>query len=329
MNALSEVDQSYVARWIRSSREAIWPTGAKAAAELVEDIAVVREDSGKNEYVYRSAHFEFASDTRMSKNVVLEFSRVFEATHAALAALPLGHRLSPPEGETHFKTRIFRTREEYFQAGGFPGSAGLYVGETGEVLIPLSSLGVRVVGRRVILNREEGNATLVHELVHQLTASDQKNVPDWYREGLADYLASTPYRTGRFSFEGRAASTLAFLGNPPALVLPKLREFLHFGRRQFYGANEGLGEEARVHYAGALVLATYFFHLDGGRDGARMKAYLKGLVAGRSNAESVQILLDGRSYEELETDVQSAWGELGLPLAFGIAPPSPLPKIRP
>ncbi len=323
---LSETDTRYVARWRKAEAEAIWPSEAKAKAS--DAISVIREDAEKNEYIYQSDHFQFTSDIRMSKSVVLEFSRIFEATYAALSALPLGHRLLPPKGETHFRTRVFQTKEEYYRGGGYPGSAGLYVGETGEVLIPLASLGVRVVGRRVVLNREQGNATLVHELVHQLTASDQTNVPIWYREGLADYLASSPYRTGRFSFESRPQSVVSFLRRPDGLRLPPLRAFLGFGREEFYGANEGLGEEARLHYGGALVLVTHFFHRDGSGDAARIKAYLKALAAGRPPEKALAILLGGRAPEDLEFEIQNAWQTVGLRISFDAAAP-PSPKIRP
>lgn len=323
---LSEADTSYVARWRKSGADAIWPSEAKAKAS--DSIVVVLEDTEENEYVYRSEHFQFASDIRISKSVVQEFSRLFEATHAALAALPLGHSLRPPKGETHFRTRVFQTKEEYYRAGGYPGSAGLYVGETGDVLIPLASLGVRVVGRRVVLNRDHGNTTLVHELVHQLTASDQTNVPVWYREGLADYIASSPYRTGRFSFENRPQSVAAFLRRSAGFKLPPLRAFLGFGREDFYGANEGLGEAARLHYGGALVLVTHLFHSDGNGDAARIKAYLKALGTGQPPEVALPQLLGGRAPEELEFEIQNAWQSVGLPIAFDAAAPSS-PEIRP
>jgi hypothetical protein len=322
---LSEADTRYIARWRKSGANAIWPSEAKAKAS--DAIVIVREDTAKREFVYRSEHFQFASDIRISKSVVLEFSRIFEATYAALSALPLGHRLQPPKGETHFRTRVFQTREEYYRGGGFPGSAGLYVGETGEVLIPLSSLGVRVVGRRVVLNREIGNATLVHELVHQLAALDQKNVPVWYREGIADYLASCPYRTGRFSFDAPARAVVDFLRRPDGLLLPPLRDFLGFGREEFYGANEGLGEEARTHYAGALLLVTHFFHSDGSGDAARIKAYVKALAAGRPQNVALALLIDGRTPEDLEFEMQTAWQTVGLRVAFGTS--AGAEKIRP
>ena len=83
------------ARWRKAGADAIWPSEAKAKAGA--DIVVVREDAEKGEFIYRSDHFQFTSDIRMSKSVVEEFSQLFEATHAALRALPLGHRL--PERE--------------------------------------------------------------------------------------------------------------------------------------------------------------------------------------------------------------------------------------
>ncbi len=290
-----------------------WPNEAKAGATEIE---IVREDAKRNEYIYRSRHFEFRSDIRISRSVVNEFSRIFEATWAALAAVPLNHSLTAHKNTSHFVTRLFKSSVGYLQAGGPRGSGGVYKGSTGEVLIPLRSLGVRVVGRRVVLDRESSNETLIHELVHQLTANDQRGVPHWYREGTAEYFSALPYRSGRFSFTNPAEFTLKSLGEPERIDFPNLKSYLNFDRVQFFGADSGVGRGGAANYHRSLLVTTYFFHLDGEGDGARIKDYLKALRKGTPAGKAVELLLDGRSYAQLGEAFAKAWRGKGLRVYF-------------
>jgi len=68
----------------------------------------------------------------------------------AIKSLPL--QLDPrPPGNGQFVVRLFRNREDYIKAGGPQGSSGVYMVRTREILVPMDSLGVRTVGRRVAI----------------------------------------------------------------------------------------------------------------------------------------------------------------------------------
>ena len=43
---------------------------------------------------------------------------------------------------------------------------------------------------------------------------------------------------------------------------------------------------------------------------------MKALQAGKKGEEALEVLLNGRSYEELEEDIQKAWRTRGVPLKF-------------
>ena len=102
-------------------------------------VTIVEQNRAARRYVYRSDHFEFTSAQRLNGEIVREFSRMFEVTYEAVAALPLNIQPEPPRG--YFKVSLYGSQATYQAAGGLPGSGGLFRGRTGEVMVPLSNLG--------------------------------------------------------------------------------------------------------------------------------------------------------------------------------------------
>ncbi|MEM9478106.1 MAG: hypothetical protein AAGA58_00435 [Verrucomicrobiota bacterium] len=331
LETLSKPDQSYVSSWriapaannaaaLPKSRptagfDAPWPKDVIAKA--TENVEVVEENADTESYIYRSDHFEFVADIRLSNTVIKEFSRIFEATYAALAALPLDHKLAPGRNRQHFRTRLFSDINDYYEAGGRVNTGGIYMGQSGEVLIPMSSLGLRVVGRRVTLDPKGINNTLMHELVHQLTALERRNAPTWYVEGSADYIASAPFRSGRFFFEDRAEKVVESvehnMGGKDTFEIPSVAKMLDMGPREFY-----FGEDDTImrRYRASLLLVTFFFHLDGRGHGEGIKAYLSALAEGERELKAREHLFAGRSMEKLTSDFVAAWKEADLELVF-------------
>lgn len=294
------------------AQDGTWPLSVKIKEN--KGISIVREDAGRSEFVYRSEHYEFVSDVRLSKNVVGKLSELFEATFTALSALPLGHTLKVPgpEGQTHFRTRLFLSDASYRAAGGPPLSSGVFIGRTGDVLIPLNSLGVKSVGRRVIVDPavdDNANQTLVHELVHQLTAMDQGGAHMWYREGLAEYLASCPYKEGGFSFENRASAIKAFTKSAKTIQCAPMSEFLTGSRIAFYGTNTSITRGNGVNYNTALLLTDYLFQTDAG---ASVRHYLDAIQKGAEADDALSLILNGRSIDALQSDFDEFWQKAGL-----------------
>jgi hypothetical protein len=57
--------------------------------------------------------------------------------------------------------------------------------------------------------------------------------------------------------------------------------------------------------------------MDGDGDGKRIKSFLKALRDGKTGGDAVAVLLDGRSYEQLEKEITKAWSRRGIDLTFG------------
>jgi hypothetical protein len=76
-------------------------------------------------------------------------------------------------------------------------------------------------------------------------------------------------------------------------------------------------EQPQINYGCGLLITTYFLHLDGEGDGKRIKAFLKALHEDKNAEESLSILLDGRTFEEMEKDIIKGWGRKGVDFTFG------------
>jgi hypothetical protein len=205
LSLLSEEDQAFLAEWKKNppaeaaepvSRE--WPEVVEVDVQL-DDIVIVEEDRDKRRYVYRSPHFEFVANGRLSKNVVREFSRVFEATYEVVKALPINIDPQPPE-DGFWDVKLYNTRNEYFADGGPPGSGGVYMGGSGMVKVPLPNLGVEYTGIRYIVDTDKTNSTLKHEITHQVMHEMLPYIPVWMIEGFAEFVECMPYSKGKYRF---------------------------------------------------------------------------------------------------------------------------------
>ncbi len=217
---------------------------------------------------------------------------------------------------------LMETKQSYIDAGGPPGSAGVFIGGKNIVMVPLTSLGVRPVGSGYMRDRDKSSKTLPHELVHQLTPNQYyaSGSMGWFSEGLAEYVAVSPYSYGSFNVKtnfkpiveyvtaygkkgkgGRAIGTDIKLGS--------LRSFMLQPYSSFTG-------NAQVNYGCGLLISNYFFHMDREEDGARIKNFLKALNAGKQGDEALAVLLDGQTWQELETDIAKAYSRKGVDFTF-------------
>lgn len=287
------------------------------------EIRTVKEDKNTNEFIYESDNYRFTCDVRLSQSVVGTFADMFEATRLYCLALPLGVD-GGIKSDGKYDIFLYENEAGYQKAGGLPGSAGVFISGPGKgiVLVPLTSLGVRQVGSGYMRDRDKSDSTLVHELTHQLTPTVyyKKGSRGWFTEGIAEYLAKTPYRQGRFKVRSNLDDIVEYAtaygkdgrrgrAMGEEFQAPALRDFILMSYADFAGAR------ANFNYGFGLLLATYFIHFDGEKDGARLKEFLKALRAsGREGKpeEALAKLLDGRSYEELQADITKAWKREGV-----------------
>ncbi len=327
ISSLSAADQDF----IKSQEEPTSPTGEAEKpstapltnfdkeipkAAKVDDDSV--EDKGEKDgkFIYESKHFRFVSNVQLSKSLVQNFSRLFEASYELCAALPLG--LTTNQKGDLFPIELFETEQQYRAAGGPAGSAGVFITNEGRVLVPLSGLGVKKVGSSYMYDASSGNATtLIHEVTHQLTPLVYDATAwGWFTEGIAEYCANMPYRTGRFKIgdeQDLLDQVTAYgeddkggwaLGDDIQIGMT-LEQWLNQSPSQFMS-------NTSLNYGVGALVTFYFLHYDDGRSGKPIREFARATFAGAERKEAYEKLLSGRSYTELAKEIDKAWRSKGV-----------------
>ena len=302
--------------------DAPWPDRIKFGED--PEIATVEEDAANKHFVYESANYRYTCDARLSKSVVKGFAVLFEATHLFCRTLPLALD-DGKKTDGKLQILLFKELEDYQLAGGRPGSAGIFMSGKASVMVPLTSLGVRPIASGFMLDREKSSQSLPHELTHQLTPRSyfEPGAMGWFSEGIAEYVAVTPYRSGAYSVRNNHDDIIAYVTGTGTknmggrklgkdIRLPDLKTFLTQDYDSFL-------EAPQLNYGSGLLLTYYFLQMDGAGDGQRIKGFLKALRDSKTGDDALAILLDGRSYEELATEISKAWKRRGVNLTFSSA----------
>ena len=329
---LSEADQKYLADWLE--KQPIKFTMPEVVAVDISKLKaeVVSEDEANEKFVYRTEHFEFESQGKFSISLLREVSRVFEATYELLRALPWNIDPKAPSGQ-YFKARLLKNREEYVKAGGPPNSGGVYKSHDETFYAPFESVGLKPYGKGYTKDADYKADTLVHELTHQMMHFWLHYLPNWVVEGTAEYTENLPLNAGRF----RVASAKTGLkdyteflkkravgGMPEPYPIDKLFKITNAEWGQTLAEDPTL---SRRMYFTSYLLVYYFMHMDGNGDGQRFIRFFRTVDKERKNGErrrrdadddfhqrALQVLLDGRSEEDLMKQIRSAYARLGIRL---------------
>ncbi len=329
--SLSAADQTYIKEWgekqsrgggsgapVEGNWDGDWPR--LISASVSQDIEILKEDG--DEFVYASDHYEYHCDVKLNTSVVKRFALLFEATNLFMRELPLG--MVKPFQEKRFRIELCERMGTYHERGGPQGSAGVYFSggnKNDVILVPLGSLGVKRVGSSFSVDYKKENKTLSHEICHQLTDREYyaPGARGWFTEGLAEYIGTSGYRSGKFNVDDLSAlkayvTAYGEDGNGgralgETIRLPNLDDWMQQSYSSFLN-NAGLN------YGAAALIVYYFFHMDGEKDAARIKAFLKEIKAGTKCPEAYDALLDGRTFEELEEDITKAWRGRGIRFEF-------------
>lgn len=329
---LSPDDQKFIAEWKKSDMtdssgdsavkpnwDDPWPS--LVSVDIDQAIEVIKEDEAAKEYIYASPHYEFICDVKLNTSVVKRFSLLFEATNQVCRELPLG--MAKPFRKERHKIHLFETREAYIDKGGPPESAGVYIsrGGEGDILVPLTSLGVKKVGSNYSVDYDKENTTLSHEIAHQLTDVEYfaPGSRGWFTEGMAEYIANSGYRSGKFDIDdlGRLKARVTAYGEDgnggralgENINAPDLQRF-------FTQDYESFLANAQLSYGLAGLIVYYYFHMDGEKDAANIKAFLKALKEEKTAPELFEPLLAGRSWDEMEADITQGWRSRGVRINF-------------
>ncbi len=303
-----------------------WPR--TVSLEDRPEVTVVKEDTETKQFIYRSPHYEFQCDSKLGSNVVREFGRIFESTWLLNCMLPLDLKPTPEKLREIFLARLFTNKEDYMTEGGVVGSAGVYMSGKKALMVPLSSLGVKMLGSRVSLenNNDDDNATPIHEITHQMMNHWLGVLPTWYIEGSAEYVEMLDYnRNGRFSLAGLNrqlkgyTQNMNYAGGGKSYTMIDLEELMNIeGGR--WAAALGKGGAAQENYGSAGLLTYYFYHLDGKGDAVNVIAYLREVQNAKSAAEEQAAvkkhLMRERTYAQLAEDVKKALRKEGLDISY-------------
>ncbi len=304
-------EQTEAAPLSKAGKIGRWPRKLKPSNY---DITIVREDSETSTYIYRTPHFEFHSNVKLARKVVREFSQIFESTLLAVSELPL--KLNPEITEnTFFLTQIFETEGQYLAAGGIPNSAGVYFPESRKIMVPLRHLGVKKTSSAYTIDESKEINVLAHEITHQVTHDWLDKLPIWASEGIAEYIEHVPYERGAFRFDRFKVDGVLRRGSPS---LTSLEVLMNMSLIEW---NQTLAKSPRrafSNYLSVLVLYYYFCHFDLDKEGnpRLLYDYLRAIEAGESPEAATKILLNGRSYEELEEAVVKAFRRGDIKLVF-------------
>lgn len=329
LKSLSDADQEFLSEADSSetqgavSDSAVTASFAQEWPRLVStdlDLTITEETKDDGSFVYQSPHYAFHTKTRLGKSVVKRFAVLFEATREYVQRLPIASMKA--QQTKRYEIFLFDTDQEYYQAGGLEGSAGVYIGSKDVILVKCESLGLIRRSNSWAVDYDRTNKTLPHEITHQLTDREyyERGAMGWFSEGMAEYVAITPYRSGKFMVNKVHSSVEEYvtgfsrkdrrgrnLGKD--ILMPSIKEYMLMSYGDFFA-------DAQTNYGVAALLVTYFCHYDGEGDAARLKKFLAALKQGEKGEAALKFLLDGRSFSELEDEIFRAWKKRGVSLSF-------------
>ena len=195
-------------------------------------------------------------------------------------------------------------------------------GGNGVVMAPLEGLGVKKVGSGYMFDYKGSNKTLPHEITHQLTDGEYyySGARGWFSEGLAEYVANTPYRSGKYMVKTNLSSIKDYVTEygkdgrggrnlSDEINAPDLKKYMMQPYSSFTG-------NANFNYGLGLLITYYYFHWDGDKDRANINAFLKALKEGKQGEDALAVLLNGRSWKEMEDAISKAWRSRGVKITF-------------
>jgi hypothetical protein len=296
--------RNYFAPLVDPACLAAWP--AQAVTERAE-VRFAGEDAGT--FTYESAHFRMMSDVKLPDAAVRDIATVFEATRAALMAMPLGLHAG---GEyDKYPVLLISTLESYTANGGPAGSGGHYEGHTRRMLVLLPNLGIEQKAGTVRLNYGDKFFVLKHEVTHQLLARWHARLPMWLSEGIAEFIASLPYHQGTYTLKNPAAGMREYVlkwrkaRDDRSVRLIPATELMAMNAQDWRRPVEQ--QSAYDLYNSAALLMLYFIQQE---NGAPVAAYFEALRRGRPDAEAE--LLRGRTRDQVAAAVAALAKKLGL-----------------
>jgi hypothetical protein len=237
--------------------------GQLATLEVApQAVTLARQPDDKGRQVWHTARFRIDLDLDLAAEDLKRMAQVMETTAQVvkLQKLPI---YAPPAGRP--RVAIFARDADYAAAGAPAGTAGYYDWRRACVAIRGTSL-VHVAERPSRLTPRNDEDLVVHELVHLCMHGVNSRMPQWFDEGMAEYLSCGHLGGGRFSFANIDAAIREHLRvrmNPqnPEILLVPLAGIASLDSQGWSAYVESLAPNDRYRaYASALLLTHYYLH---------------------------------------------------------------------
>ena len=315
ITSLTDPDAETIRSWRKNHRRPLvlpariapWPEKASAPAG---NVRLLEESDGA--YTCESPNFHITSDMKLPLHVLNDIAQVFEATRAALIAIPLG--LHAGGERERYRVAMFRDENSYIRAGGNEGSGGHYDGRSGKMLVLLPNLGVDDISGTLRLDYTRNLFILKHEVTHQLMDRWHGPMPVWLDEGIAEFIASLPYSKGVYTISPPGAGMRDYLTkwnsskNDRSLRIIAPDRLMAMDRE---GWNAAVKELSAYDLYNSSAILTYHFILQD--HGAPIAGMLDALRRGEKPSDAeLKHLLRGKSREHLNANVTSVAKSLGL-----------------
>lgn len=286
LDSLGEADKAYLADWLEN-QPVVLPATVGVDSSKVQ-VEIVSEDEQNGKYVYRTQHFEFTSDGKLTQNLLKDVARNFEATYELLKALPWAIQPEPEEGD-RFKALLVRSPQRYKEEGGPQNSGGVYFGSRNLFIVPFESLGIERLGKSFAKSTDYRSDTLVHELTHQMMHASLGLLPQWVIEGTAEYTNILPLRFGVFRVSSAKTGLkdyLNYLRSRGGIPEPyPIEELFKISDEQWAETLAKNPKESSRMYFTAYLLVNYFMHMDGKGDGELFVRYMRAIAKARRQIE--------------------------------------------
>ncbi|MEM8955658.1 MAG: hypothetical protein AAGD22_16005 [Verrucomicrobiota bacterium] len=330
---LNEKGQAYIDNWRSRHPESAkelpstpWPTTISAA----DNGSILLQDHNPHthRWRYRSKHFELISNIELPENTARDIATVFEATLAVLQQAPIGIAVTPPENP--YRVELYDTQKSYQDAGGTKGSGGQYLPQRNVMLLALDNLGIENQADQLRLDHENNSFILKHEVTHQILNDHAANIPVWLSEGLAEYIAAAPYRDGTYHFHRMTENLLNYVNkwrfreDPRKIPIVPLEVLMEMSFPQWRMAVAG--NKPYINYNSAALLAHFFLSDHAPGTPSPVARYLSAIQDIRETDPRFrrrksldlqsQMLLQGRSYQELQAEIAEKWLEKNVELIF-------------
>lgn len=309
-----------VTKFNPDSREIILLYAKDKAAEKEEehekataDWRVTARSESAQRSIYTTTHFEIGCDTQLSTNIVSRFTPHMEGAYQGVRSLPLA--IVPKARDDLFKIRVLATDDDFrvVVRSRLPSKAvGIYDHSNRTLMLPLSRLNIKRRGDSFVVPESRANPPLVHESTLLVMQDQLESLPPWLVKGAAEYLAAARYEKNQLVFTGHNKNIANHI-------------------RTFYGVKDGLipmltvddllllnyaswmrGDEATVDKQTYSSLLLFYFFADLDYRGKNLKAYSRAMQQHDRHDDAFKDLLNGRSVEQLTSQLKKALSARGL-----------------